>query len=628
VYWNLIVNWFSLEISLQVAKENTEFHEKKVEQLKQQYDKLKVLLQQTNTARSKRAKNPTTSAMINNAFNSTRYRRRKESADILNYLHGGEEAAILGAWDFIAAYASKDIMDKLIGSYKRRKYLEGVFGKAVNDFSNSEEALKQAVALKYKNFLSRRKFKLICKTQSSVFNAEKEIWVPRNIKCLDSDITLPKIASDLKVDKFVKSLDIGQVSLIPNCSGVSRTVTGLLYMILNLYLESSQLYQQLTWFNDNKDHFIIQFSDDGAPETSELGMSIGSLTCWNFGGKLRSRDCHYLLHCLSVSEKDPVMEALWKQHSDEMQLLEGNLITIHGHLCTVEFQPSTDQSWQSWASNELNQAATYPSPFANVHKGELCKIGQSIGFSETDTWKPPTHQSRQLALTKLADFRKTLVTNLTPSQIHHRELEFIAANGMRQVGPPRIGLFADRQRPEPIHCEINGWQHLLNMLYKEALRRNKVESFLAILRAPVRSPNLEDGCNDGLPGCGLSFVARHVEEHYADTTHRSNNLSTRLIGRQAIALARYGYRILDVLEVENESPAELINRKALGKAMQFLRNAGTLFNKVEATAAEIGQLNRNLSDYFNVLALFFRVSKCYCLDSGICLAIPCCNALQ
>lgn len=55
------------------------------------------------------------------------------------------------------------------------------------------------------------------------------------------------------------------------------------------------------------------------------------------------------------------MEDLWKQHSDEMETLEGNIINIHGHQCTVEFQPSTDQPWQNWASNELNQAATYPS---------------------------------------------------------------------------------------------------------------------------------------------------------------------------------------------------------------------------------------------------------------------------
>ena len=76
-------------------------------------------------------------------------------------------------------------------------------------------------------------------------------------------------------------------------------------------------------------------------------MSIGSLTCWNLGDRVRSREYQYLLHCLSIEEKDPVMQDLWLQHSDEMLLLEGNILTVCGSQCTVEFQPSADQSWQS-----------------------------------------------------------------------------------------------------------------------------------------------------------------------------------------------------------------------------------------------------------------------------------------
>ena len=244
-----------------------------------------------------------------------------------------------------------------------------------------------------------------------------------------------------------------------------------------------------------------------------------------------------------------------------------------------------------------------------MHKGDLSKICQTIGFSDTDTWKPPTTRSRQLAIESLEIFRKGFKgKNLTPSQIHSRELEFMAANGYRQMGPPKIGVFAVRQRPEPVHNEINGWQHLLNLVYKEALRRNRVDAILEILRAPVRLPtnNIEE--SNVLSGCGLSFVARLIKEHYDNVAHRSNNLTTRLIGRQAIALAKYGYRLIDSLKIENESPPELINRKALGKAMQFLRNAGTLFNKVETTEVEIVQLKKNLSDYFNTLALFFPES--------------------
>ena len=61
------------------------------------------------------------------------------------------------------------------------------------------------------------------------------MWVPRNISCGGLHISLPRIMSDEKVDKFVKSLDKGYVSEIPNYLGVSRTVTGLVFMILDLH---------------------------------------------------------------------------------------------------------------------------------------------------------------------------------------------------------------------------------------------------------------------------------------------------------------------------------------------------------------------------------------------------------
>ena len=38
-------------------------------------------------------------------------------------------------------------------------------------------------------------------------------------------------------------------------------------------------------------------------------------------------------------------------------------------------------------------------------------------------------------------------------------LQVMAGNGIQQLGPPRIGQFANRLRPEPMHCEINAWQH-------------------------------------------------------------------------------------------------------------------------------------------------------------------------
>ena len=130
-------------------------------------------------------------------------------------------------------------MENFLGNYKRGRFLQGVVGKAVKEFSNREGALKQDVAMKYQAFSSKRKFQLTCKTQTSVLNAEQDVWLQRNIKCPGVNISVPRIVSDKKVEKFVKSLDIGHVSEIPNYSGVSRTVTGLIFMIFNLHLRLS-----------------------------------------------------------------------------------------------------------------------------------------------------------------------------------------------------------------------------------------------------------------------------------------------------------------------------------------------------------------------------------------------------
>lgn len=73
------------------------------------------------------------------------------------------------------------------------------------------------------------------------------------------------------------------------------------------------------------------------------------------------------------------MSELWKQHTEEMKMLEGNVLNVCGKECTIEFQPGADMSWQSWAANELNQAATYPSPYANVHKGNMATMGEPLG---------------------------------------------------------------------------------------------------------------------------------------------------------------------------------------------------------------------------------------------------------
>ena len=184
--------------------------------------------------------------MIKNPKSTTRYKRREETEEALRYIHGGLDGAIFGAWDFLVGNISDDtLLDKLISSYKRGRYLQGIFGKAIKDYNKSEDAIKKAVAIKYQNFLSRRKCMFVCKTQNSAFDPYKELWVPRNFKCLGVNVRFPSLVSQDKVENFIKALDIGFVRTSPHCSGVSRTVTGLIFMIMDLHLRVPHLRKKL-----------------------------------------------------------------------------------------------------------------------------------------------------------------------------------------------------------------------------------------------------------------------------------------------------------------------------------------------------------------------------------------------
>ena len=228
------------------------------------------------------------------------------------------------------------MIDKLISGYKSGRYLQGKFNSLTKKYESSDSVMKQALVLKYSNYLSTRKYRFQCRTLTSFFDPDKETWIPRNQVSGNLQVRLPKLVSLDKLDKFVKGVDIGNVNMIPSCVGVSRSLVSLVIMMVDLHLRLPCLRKRLVWFNGKTNHFIFQFGDDGAPETSTKTMSIGTLTCWNFGAQLRSRDFQYLLHGASVQEKDAAMSDIWQEHTNEMLLLEGNIFTINEELCSFE----------------------------------------------------------------------------------------------------------------------------------------------------------------------------------------------------------------------------------------------------------------------------------------------------
>ena len=84
---------------------------------------------------------------------------------------------------------------------------------------------------------------------------------------------------------------------------------------------------------------------------------------------------------------------------------------------------------------------------------------------------------RQKHIEQVNKYLATIPASTSKENKHARKLQYMAENGIRQLGYPRIGYFADRLRPEPMHCEINAW---LDLVYLQAVQRNRFNAFIGV----------------------------------------------------------------------------------------------------------------------------------------------------
>ena len=98
----------------------------------------------------------------------------------------------------------------------------------------------------------------------------------------------------------------------------------------------------------------------------------------------------------------------------------------------------------------------------------------------------------------------------------------MAENKLRQLGLPRIGGYANKIFPEPLHLEVNSWQHVLDIIYKESVRRDRFDPFITVLSNPITA--------EQQPGCGLCYIAKEIRKHYEIEAKRMKRLETRLVG--------------------------------------------------------------------------------------------------
>ena len=186
------------------------------------------MLNHTQFSRTKRELNPTTFENINDSASRTHYNSRIETKNILVYIHGGLSGGLFGAWDFILGYGDETLIEKFIVSSRRGKFIEKLYGKFTDKHLHSEDSMKRALSMEYQTFMPRRKFEFICKIKKRSFDIETQEWRKNSITYDEYNLNLKTASvSNRSVELFVRSLDIGDVSINPGISGVLQTITGL-----------------------------------------------------------------------------------------------------------------------------------------------------------------------------------------------------------------------------------------------------------------------------------------------------------------------------------------------------------------------------------------------------------------
>ena len=126
----------------------------------------------------------------------------------------------------------------------------------------------------------------------------------------------------------------------------------------------------------------------------------------------------------------------------------------------LQLVPS-DQKWLASMAEELNNAATFFSTFANVSNKNVATLGGQIGDKKA-TWqrwqfsdrieKAKAVEKYKLKLSEKELKARTKVTTFIANQKSRQELE------------PPLGKFIDIAKVEPLHTCNNAWQHLFQQM--------------------------------------------------------------------------------------------------------------------------------------------------------------------
>ena len=373
-----------------------------------------------------------------------------------------------GLWTTLIGTASKQVMETYItnSAVCMNDIIPKIVKRRVQEYEKSEQNQLRSMRVLYEGgMVSKRKYTNIRNSGDVMKQSPDQSGKNKKSQFMQS-CEIPKILLHKTRMSYIRNIDLGEVLPLEilaeklsteSVPGVYRPLKPFLLRLADMYLTLHEKDPCLQWFNGEEGVLYVAVGADGAPFGKDDTATAYLVSFLNLLQRVQSCNDNHLILGANCEEDHALMKSYTNHLREEMEEVEGKqLTTERGKQVVFKFEliPS-DMKWMSSHSGELNNCATYFSPFANVNQTSKRTIGGTIGGLEA-TWQPWDYKKRLVMAERVVKLKSKLRDPMGKQR--NEVTKFIAQNKSRQEFVPPLGKYVDLLKAEPLHNTNNAWQ--------------------------------------------------------------------------------------------------------------------------------------------------------------------------
>ena len=521
--------------------------------------------------------------------------------EVWTTLIGTTSKEVMGTYIANSAVCMNDIIPKIV---KRR----------VQEYEKSEQNQLRSMRVLYEGgMVSKRKYTNIRNSGDVMKQSPDQSGKNKKSQFMQS-CEIPKILPYKTLMSYIRNIDLGEVLPLEilaeklsteSVPGVYRPLKPFLLRLADMYLTLHEKDPCLQWFNGEEGVLYVAVGADGAPFGKDDTATAYLVSFLNLLQRVQSCNDNHLILGANCEEDHPLMKSYTNHLTEEMEEVEGKqLTTERGKQVVFKFEliPS-DMKWMSSHSGELNNCATYFSPFANVNQTSKRTIGGTIGGLEA-TWQPWDYTKRLVMAERVVKLKSKLRDPMGKQR--NEVTKFIAQNKSRQEFVPPLGKYVDLLKAEPLHNTNNAWQSwFLTALaiVMHYTHQNHLKAATAVSDLPDSSPLLTFlKCLKDTLKCGRLYKA--FLQWFSEKRKKGISFSYRFTGLESKYFCwQFATLIQELLKIPTLSKGHVLKLHTLSFIGVKLRDAVSIYSRVEISIEQVENLKGLCQQFFNANSL-------------------------